>query len=200
MSESNTPGRSLNSLFARLLEYPRHHLIFIVCILTTVVCLPGLLFFSSHTTPRRERDLTAIATPPTPTQIDMSEEQRRLQEIKHKPKRLAQGKQTFEVTGSNKEKGPIITQVSIDPYDPAVGTTQTLQVQITGTSPIVSGKAILVTDTGEKSYPLLLTSGQPLSGTWSNSWTVSDTHDVTYLLKISASDGATDDSVTLTIR
>ncbi len=198
--EPNIPRPFLTSISARLLEYPRRHLVFIVCTLATVFLLPVLFFFSSRTAPTHERDLTAVATPPTPTQIDMSEEQRRLQETRNKPKRLAQGKQTFEVSGSNRQQGPTITQVTIDPYDPAIGTQQTVQVLITGTSPLLTVRATLVTDNGERVYPLMLSSGQPLSGTWSNSWTTTETHDVTYLLKITASDGKTDDSVTLTIR
>ena len=200
MQQKPKSSYQTNSFIAKLLAFPRHHLVFMLVILVAAMLLPTLLFFSSRTVPKVQRDLTAITLPPSPTPTITTDEQQRLQATKNKPKKIAQGKQTFIVSGSAKQNGPSIQQVTIDPYDPAIGTTQTLHVEITGASPILTAKAILASDTGEKTYPLLLTAGQPLSGTWSNSWKTTETHDVIYLLKISASDGKLDDSVVLTIR
>lgn len=91
---------------------------------------------------------------------------------------LVSGKQTYSITTSH--HSPNFTQAVIDPLVVAIGDTQTMSVSINDTYEIISVEARVETDAGIHTYPLSLTSGTTLNGTWQGSWVVHDTHMTTY--------------------
>ena len=117
-----------------------------------------------------------------------------------KPKRLAQGRQEFSVSSRDATKGPQFSTIVIDPYDPRVGTSQTMTIAITDKLPITSVSVTVTTDKGKKTYPMKLTSGEAINGVWEGTWNVEDTHDITYTATFTARDSTNTDTVTLTIR
>lgn len=87
---------------------------------------------------------------------------------------------------------PQMRQLTIDPFDPEIGTTQSLQLSIrdAGGSPITQVTGIVRTDNGENTYTLTLTSGSNTDGVWSVSYRVSDSHERIYNMTFTASNQA----------
>lgn len=116
------------------------------------------------------------------------------------PKRLAQGRQTFSVSSSDKTRGPQLSEIVVDPYDPAVGKDQTMTIAISDTLPVTRVSVTVATDKGRKSYPMKLASGEATRGVWEATWNVEDSHEVTYNASFMAQDSKYTDTVTLTMR
>ena len=91
---------------------------------------------------------------------------------------IAQGRQTYFVF--SKEKGPKVTEVVIDPFDPRRGERQTMSVKVNYPEPVRSVAVTMKLDGGDYTYPLTLVSGTDRDGTWEGSWRAEDTHDVIY--------------------
>ena len=105
---------------------------------------------------------------PTPTQKEIST-----------PRPIPHGKQTFS-TWFGSTKG------LIDPYDPPVGSSQVVQLQLTDSSGITDVQVIVTTDASCSSFPLSLSSGTNTNGIWTGSWVVDSTYDFVYLMSIQA--------------
>lgn len=114
------------------------------------------------------------------------------------PNPIPHGNRGFSVSSSN--PGPVFGRGSIEPYDPSIGITQALGIDIANPIPIRSAAVTLHTDTATQVYPLELVSGTTTDGTWKASWTVSDTYLYRYKATITAvSDNGTN-TITMTLR
>lgn len=92
------------------------------------------------------------------------------------PYPLPQGRQSFFVSYGNGTTGPKATQVTIDPYDPKIGQSQTFTVAVSDTNPITSVDLALITDNKVASYTLTRVSGTEIKGNWEVKITTDDTH------------------------
>jgi hypothetical protein len=92
------------------------------------------------------------------------------------PYPLPQGKKSFLFSYTSGAKGPQLEKVTIDPYDPKIGQSQTYTVVASDTSPVVSVELALHTDNKVASYPLARISGTETKGTWQVKITTDDTH------------------------
>jgi len=93
------------------------------------------------------------------------------------PRPVPHGKQTF-YTWFGSAKG------QIDPYDPAVGSTQSVQLQLVDSRGITEVNVIVTTDAACTAFPLSLSSGTSMEGIWTGWWTVVGSYDFTYLMSI----------------
>lgn len=84
---------------------------------------------------------------------------------------------------------PYFTAASINPYPVAQGE-QRFTIDAAGKNDIVSIIVTITTDTKKETATLNLTSGNPKNGTWSGSWTITDTIHNRYLLHIEATDSS----------
>lgn len=116
------------------------------------------------------------------------------------PKRLAQGRQVFSVSSTDKTRGPQFSEIVVDPYDPSVGREQSMTIAISDTLPVARVTVTVATDKGRKSYPMKLASGEAARGVWEATWNVEDSHEVTYNASFMAQDSTYTDTVTLTMR
>ena len=97
------------------------------------------------------------------------------------PYPLPTGPQTYRVGHGKDVKGPKMTEVTFDPFDPKVGGKQTITVKAAHTSPIKRVAITLETDNGQTVlYPLTLIEGTETNGTWQGSWTTEQKHDYVY--------------------
>lgn len=115
------------------------------------------------------------------------------------PKSIPSGKQTFSVS-SGKQTGPQFETGAIDPYDPGQGTQQTISVSATSSTPVVTMKLTMETDTKSQNIAMQLTSGTTTKGIWTGTWTVDDTYLYVYNATITATDGQETNSFTITLR
>jgi len=117
------------------------------------------------------------------------------------PRPLASGRQTYIVSGS-KKGAPKVTEVVIDPLDPAQKANQSVTIKALALEggPITKVSIQLITDNKNKTYPLQLTSGTNLDGVWSAMWTMDDVYDYKYQLAVIAENAQDGWSVTLTFR
>lgn len=114
------------------------------------------------------------------------------------PEPLAQGKQSFTVDGGG---NPAVVSGDIDPLDPMVGANQTFSVRVRDTDPVTSVSVSFQTDNGVRTFPLNLSSGTDLDGNWTETWVVTDTHNVTYKFTIRMTDSAgRTDQMTISLR
>jgi prepilin-type N-terminal cleavage/methylation domain-containing protein len=100
---------------------------------------------------------------------------------------LIQGSETYTVSGGTP---PYLSDLTINPLDAMVGVTQTVSSHMTDTAHVTSVTVVVKTDNGLRSFPLNLSSGTDLDGQWGASWVVADTHDLTYVFTIRATDAA----------
>jgi hypothetical protein len=96
------------------------------------------------------------------------------------PRPLRQGRVTMNTSVSSETKGPKISTTIVDNNDPKVGQQQTLTSTYRHASPITSVTVTLVSDNGQKAYPMNLISGTNMDGQWQATWTVEDTLLYTY--------------------
>ncbi len=85
---------------------------------------------------------------------------------------------------------PQMMQLTINPFDPTLGASQTLTITARDTSgsPITQLTAQLNTDTTSNTYTLNLTGGTSTNGTWSATYNVADSHETVYNMTLTATD------------
>lgn len=116
------------------------------------------------------------------------------------PTKLFHGKDTYIVSRGSQAKGPNISEISLDPLDPAVGATQVVSVKVTYDSPITDVMVKLRTDTKTTNLTLTRTEGSELGGTWTTTWTVPESYLYNYIATIIAKSAKDEASVPITIR
>ncbi len=72
----------------------------------------------------------------------------------------------------------------VDPYDPAVGSSQTVELHLVDSKGIATVNIVVQTDTSRTTFPLNLATGTSTNGVWQGSWIVNDTYDYTYVESI----------------
>lgn len=112
---------------------------------------------------------------------------------------LATGFQSWDVSYGPASTGPRVKNVTIDTLTPPKGGTQTSTLQITNDSAVSNVTATVYTDNQHHDYTLKLVKGTPTNGTWSGTWTISDTFDYIYHINyvFTSPTGGSDLAVTL---
>ena len=85
------------------------------------------------------------------------------------PRPLPVGSQTYTVSGNF--AGPNITEVTINPVNATAGSSQTITIKATDTSPITSVTATVKLDSAEATAQLTRISGSDTNGTWQGTLT-----------------------------
>jgi hypothetical protein len=98
---------------------------------------------------------------------------------------LPQGKTPFSVS-SGKKDGPQFSQGFIDPYDPAVGQSQSITVEVSDSVGVSGVSVTIKTDTQTETHLMRRTSGTDTRGQWKGEWAVHDTHNQIYKAKLMA--------------
>lgn len=130
--------------------------------------------------------LTPDAPTPTPTPTPL-------------PNPIPHGKKGFSVSSSN--PGPKMGRGTIDPYDPAIGATQSISIAVVDKiNPVTAVSVTTQTDHETNTFPMSLISGTTESGVWSATLTVSDTYDYMYKATLTAVSASGTNSVTITLR
>ncbi len=101
------------------------------------------------------------------------------------PAFLLQGKQSYSISQGDKTV-PQITKAIINPIDPKLNETQTVQVKVSHTSPVNSVTLKLTSDNDQAEINMKLVEGTNLNGTWEATWEIKDTVLYNYLLTITA--------------
>jgi|GEM_PF-1254680 len=102
------------------------------------------------------------------------------------PRAIPHGPKGFTVGQSDKAV-PQFSKGTIDPYDPATNTIQTVTIAIKHTQPVIKVTAVLKTDhTISDPHAFTLTSGTPTDGVWTGSWKMTDSYLYTYVLELKA--------------
>ena len=116
------------------------------------------------------------------------------------PRPLAQGRQIYKVMSGG--TGPKITEVTVDPFDPKVGSHQIMEINASHTNndPVVSASIVLFTDQSSSSYPFALASGDGTNGTWRAEWATTATHLTTYRATLYTSTAHASSSIELHFR
>jgi hypothetical protein len=123
--------------------------------------------------------LSPDTSPPQPSLTSLESTPAKTTPSKPQNPPLPQGKTPFSVS-SGKKDGPQFSQGFIDPYDPAVGQSQSITISLNDPVGISSVSVIVQTDKQTETYPMHRTTGTDVRGEWSGQWTVRDTHLVTY--------------------
>lgn len=116
------------------------------------------------------------------------------------PTQLFHGKDTYIVSRGSQATGPNISEISLDPLDPAVGAKQVLFVKVTHDSPITDVTVKLRTDTKTTNLTLVRTEGSELGGTWMATWTVPESYLYNYTATIIATSAKGEATIPITIR
>lgn len=103
---------------------------------------------------------------------------------------IPEGRQSFTVrTGTT--GGPVGTQIEVDQLNAQKGTNQTVNLGVEYKNGSVdSVDATLITDNAKSTLPMHLINGDKSSGTWSITWTISDTHETTYQMDFTINYGS----------
>lgn len=96
------------------------------------------------------------------------------------PYTLPSGEQKYSFNHGANVKGPKPTSITIDPLDPKIGDTQTLTLELSSDSPIISTMLSIITDNNQKNLTLQKISGDELNGTYKTSWQVDDPYENKY--------------------
>lgn len=116
------------------------------------------------------------------------------------PTKLFHGKDTYIVSRGSQAKGPNISEISLDPLDPAVGAKQILSVKVTHDTPIIEVIVKLRTDTKTTNLTLVRIEGSELGGTWTTTWTVPESYLYNYTATITAKSAKDEATIPITIR
>lgn len=116
------------------------------------------------------------------------------------PYPLPQGKQAYKISHGNSVGGPKVTDVSIDPFDPKVGETQTFTVVVSHKVPINSITLALQTDNKTTNIPLEKKSESNEESTWVSTFLTDDTHFYTYYAQFITKQNGTEFPTGLTFR
>ena len=92
------------------------------------------------------------------------------------PYPLPQGPETFVGSYGPGSKGPKIMTITIDPYDPKIGESQTYTVDVADSQPITSVELALTTDNKTMGYAMQKTNDTATGSTWKVKITTNDTH------------------------
>ena len=164
-------------------------LAFIIKLLIGLAIVVGLILLSLLVYKNYKKSSTAPLADQAPAKSDSSTT----------PIPLPKGKQSFTVNGG-KRNGIEWKITTVDPYDPSLNQKQALSIKIISDTPVSGVTATLETDTKKTAYPLALSDGTDKDGLWQGSWTVEDTHNVTYSAVLKATNAEGGDSLTLTFR
>lgn len=104
------------------------------------------------------------------------------------PRPLATGRQTYLV--QTKGIGPTITDLLLDPIDPAPNQPQFVSIKIISSSPVKYVNYQLKTDNKTSQYTLNLSEGTDKNGVWAGTFMVDDTYQSTYMATIEAENNA----------
>lgn len=156
------PAKGKNSSVVDSIVSPKGLVVFAVVLL---VLAGGAYFYSRPTFMKRLSQI--IAPSPTPT-----------------PRPVQHGKGSFSVS-SNKKTGPTMSEIVLNPYDPANGAAMILRVAASNTEPIASVTAIMKTD-HKSSAPInfSVVEGTATKGVWEGRWIADDTYLYEYTLII----------------
>jgi hypothetical protein len=144
----------------------------IVIAIIVISCVAYLYAIKSPLLFPRHTKISIAPTPiPTPTPT---------------PRPIPHGPKGFSVSQSDKTV-PQFGSGTIDPYDPAIGATETITVAVRHTIPVTKVTAVLKTDhTISAPIPFTLKSGTSKNGQWSASLHITDTYFYTYGLVLQA--------------
>ena len=92
---------------------------------------------------------------------------------------LPTGKQEWTFTHGSGVTGPKIETATVDTLTPTKGQTQTVTITAKHDSSI-QATATLVTDNKREAAPMKLMAGTDTDGTWTTSWTITDSYDYMY--------------------
>ncbi|MFA6081343.1 MAG: hypothetical protein WC741_02960 [Patescibacteria group bacterium] len=138
---------------------------------------------------------TAVPTENGPTSIESDKREKITPTNTPTPKPIPHGKVEFGVSVGKGTKGPIMSQGSIDPYDPEHGAVQTLTIEVS--EPVEKVVAILATDNKvSQEYKLKKVKGT----TWKGSWRVNDSYLYNYILTIKATGPTGTSKIDYTLR
>ena len=104
------------------------------------------------------------------------------------PRPLATGRQIYLV--QTKGIGPTITDLILDPIDPAPNQLQFVSIKIISSSPVKYVNYHLKTDNKTTQYTLNLSEGTDRNGVWIGTFIVDDTYLSTYMATIEAENNA----------
>ncbi len=108
---------------------------------------------------------------------------------------LPQGKQEFTIR-SGTSTTPVGTKIVADPLDAPKDSQQSVSLDVNFKTAIDSVSARVITDNKETVFPMKLTAGTNLSGTWTGTWTMPDTHEnifsITFLINYSGKQSTID--------
>lgn len=110
---------------------------------------------------------------------------------------LPEGSQTYRFSNGSKVVGPKISSLTIDPLTPNQGDTQTVTLSAMHTSAITSVTIEVITDHKTEKHTLTQKSGTSVDGSWEGAWTMNDTFDYTYGLRLvlTSSEGIYDNTM-----
>jgi hypothetical protein len=196
-SSSNNPpvvpsaDKSIQSpkhILTKIKEFVKSHKGYTIALAIVVfLSLSATLTFFYYKGTTSNSSLTKVSTTPTPMPTPS-------------PKPIPHGKISFSVSQPDKTK-PQFGAGSIDPYDPAQGTVQTVTILAKDEEPITKVTAVLKTDHNISSpVSFELVEGSATDGTWKGSWTVTDSYLYTYNLVLTAESSRGQSSVEATLR
>lgn len=116
------------------------------------------------------------------------------------PAPLPTGKQVYNVSRGSGSKGPNISQISVDNFDPKTGELQTYNIKITDPFGVEKVQLTLFTDYKIKFYEATLKDGKDTDGVWKAVVETEDSHDFVYRVRVEAQDSKEKSETTVTIR
>ncbi len=116
------------------------------------------------------------------------------------PTKLFHGKDTYIVSRGAQATGPNVSEITLDPLDPAVGGQQILSVKASYGTAISDVSVKLRTDTKTTTLKLTLAEGTNLGGTWQTTWIVPETYLYNYSATIVATSGKEVTTIPVIIR
>jgi hypothetical protein len=159
-----------------------------IVILVVVIAAAGYAYFSQKqgqkpTLPVGQSESQVPAAPtPTPT-----------------PTKLFHGKDTYYVSGGSADDAHV-SQITLDPLDPAVGSQQIFTVKISNKYPVTTAYLTIKTDTKSTKVPLTFKDGAPDNGTWEGTWTVPESYLYNYQVTATAQSQYNQGTVSVVIR
>jgi hypothetical protein len=124
---------------------------------------------------------------------------RRVTQPNPPPRPIPHGKMDFTISGNN-IRGPRFTKGTLDPYDPALNTSQTIRISVVSGTPVTELYGTMLSDKKSSKIPFKLTEGTATQGVWQGVWLVNDSYLYNYTLIIFAINSAGSNSVTVTLR
>ncbi|HUD20106.1 MAG TPA: hypothetical protein VMR81_06720 [Patescibacteria group bacterium] len=179
---------------------PSNKISIIIPIIAVVFLLAniGLFLYLQYVTNKQN---APVATVPAPTQVtSTSPTPTHTPKPTPTPYPLAQGKISYNIGYSKTHTGPQINSITINPFDPKKGVQQTLSINVSATSPVLSADLALTTDTKTATYSMTKDSQDPTGNTWSATYTTDDTHLYVYSPQVTVKTATEKEVQTLTLR